>query len=163
MITLRRLYQISVIVVLAFALIMSSPGKEAKAWSRYARCPMAFSNALSQFQKAGRGVDLEMKYCYSQYQVDDTDIYWIHGDGADKAGTAKASIDIQLGHPIPEGAGGVNFRWSVTHDEEGHYRKGTVEWNDESKNGACIRALDLIRWWMRIKEICQDEEVDIEF
>ncbi len=95
MITLSRLYQISVIVVLALALIMSSPGKEAKAWSGYARCPIAFSNALSHIRIAARGAGLDMQYCYVQGEGTGPE-FTIIGEGRD--GGDYESMALHIGH-----------------------------------------------------------------
>ncbi len=62
---LRRMFQPSVIVVLAIAVAMSVAGKEAMAGGS-ARCPCDFNRALNQINNKARHADLNMAYTFCE-------------------------------------------------------------------------------------------------
>ncbi len=158
MITLSRLYQITVIVVLAFALIMSSPGKEAKAWTRPARCPIAFSNALSHIGIAARGAGLDMQYCYVQGDEPGHEITII---GRDMEDDAAAVICMQL---MPyagyddQTMGAYISQFQAAEDDDKELRMKSRSM-DEDEYEACERKFKLIKWWRGIDDSpeCLDE------
>ncbi len=62
---LRRMFQPSVIVVLAIAVAMSVAGKEAMAGGS-ARCPCDFNRVLNQINNEARHADLNMAYTFCE-------------------------------------------------------------------------------------------------
>ncbi len=175
MTTLSRLYQISVIVVAAFALLLSSTGMvEAWTWSEYVKCPIDFSKALSHTRSAVRGGDIGMEYCYLPEEAQDmalahsnneiAAIYGYGGFGEDDVETiakdsyeGAACISMQGGRADYPG-----YSWYIDTEEAVdirlNHKQHTHAWS-EGEIEACQRVLNWMSWWpLRELERCESED-----
>ncbi len=166
MTTLSRLYQISVIVVAAFALLLSSTGMvEAWTWSEYVKCPIDFSKALSHTRSATRGAGIDMDYCFAERSLYEdiaatgaTDgIMAIHGYGGFEApveGMVKGYGDAGGCFSIDSDA--ALYEWFILSTEASDARSYVHLQLTDAEHDACQRVLrSMLRWRLRGAERCE--------